>query len=776
MTSSNSHVSAFDRAVIRYTGAILRNRWWVVFVTIGAGILLAAGATKLTIRGDYRYNFGENNPQLAAFEALQATYTKSDSVLFAVLPKDGDVFRPSVIRAVAELTEAGWQIPYSIRVDSITNYQHTYAEADDLVVGDLVEDPTQLDAATLEHVRQVSLAEPLLRGRLISDDGRSTAVNVTIQLPDDTQSHERGVLNVAKQMVADLEERYPDIDFALTGIITLSAAINEIAEDDLRTLLPLMYGVIVLSMALFLRSLWGTVITTLVVGLSASTAMGAAGWLGIPLTPQAVTAPTIVLTVAIADGVHVLVSLAKGRHAGLSKEAALIESMRLNMGPIFLTSLTTGIGFLSLNFSDAPPFADLGNITTMGVFAAWVYSVTLLPALVMIVPYRASQRSGALSLARFADWLVRFRHRVLAGCIATTVVLGAMIPRIELNDMFLEFFDRGIAFRDDTDLIRERLTGMYQINFSLASGEAQGISEPAYLSDVDRFAQWLRAQPEVMHVAVFSDIQKRLNRNMHGDEPSWHRLPDQRELAAQYLLLYEMSLPYGLDLNNQVNIDKSATKVTATLTNLTARELREIDDRSQAWLAENAPAPMGGNSSGTSLMFAHLSKRNIEGMLRGTTVAFALISITLMVFLRSLSLGLLSLIPNIVPTAIAFGIWALLVGQVGFAVAMVTACSLGIIVDATVHFLSKYLRARRENNASAEDGVRYALETVGSALIVTFLILLIGFSVLAFSPFRPNAVLGQLITITIGAALLADFFLLPTLLMLVDRRSRGRPA
>ncbi len=575
-------------------------------------------------------------------------------------------------------------------------------------------------------------------------------------------------------MVKEFYEHFPDFRVGLTGFAPMSNAFDESTRRDLATIVPLMYVVLITTLFLFLRSLWGTVGTTVIAGMSAAGAMGCAGWFGIPMTPPSATAPTIILTMAIADSVHVLTTLGKSLAGGADKRSAIIEAVRINWTPVFLTSLTTVVGFLSLNYSDAPPFRDMGNVTAIGVGLAWFFSITFLPAFVAILPYKArAPRQARFSMASLAELLVRRRDAIFVTCVGIVVLAGTMIPRIELNDMFVSYFAPTIEFRRDTDFATENLSGIYQFDYSLGAGAEQGIHEPAYLRKVEEFANWLREQPHVHHVATITDTMKRLNMNMHGDDPAYYRLPDDRELAAQYLLLYEMSLPYGLDLNNQVDVGKSATKLTATVDNIRAKELREIDIRSSAWLAENAPPDMHEAGAGATLMFAYISKRNIETMTRGTLIAFGLISLILMLALRSLRLGLISLVPNLAPTVMAFGVWAVTVREVGLAVAMVTACSLGIVVDDTVHFLSKYLRAQREEGATPADAVRYALSTVGSALWVTSLVLIAGFGALAMSAFRINSHFGLLVATTIVAAILADFFLLPTLLMAVDRH-RGR--
>ncbi len=756
--------------MVRYARAVIRWRWAVIALSLVGTAAAIAGLPRIHVRGDYRYNFGAGNPQLAAFEAIEKTYGKNDSVLFVLAPEKRNVFSREVLEAVLWLTEQSWQIPYSTRVDSLTNFQHTWAEGDDLVVEDLVDDAGALDDDDLRRIRSIAMAEPQLVGKVVAADGGGTAVAVTLQLPENEGGVELEVTTFARDLATQLRERYPGLPIALSGLAVMSATFEESSRRDLVTLVPLMYAALIGTMLLFLRSFWGTLGTTAVAGFSAASAMGIGGWIGIPLTQGSAMAPTIILTIAIADGVHILVTFARHLRTGQTKHDALVDSLRINWQPVFLTSLTTVIGFLSLNFSDNPMFRDLGNLTAIGVAAAWLYSVTLFPALIAESPYRArpERAFAGISMERFAEWLIARRRAVFRGMVALLLLAAALVPSIELNDTFVSMFDRSLEFRRDADFISERLPGLYQFQYSLGAGSENGINEPSYWAKLDEFTAWLRTQPEIVHVGTLSDTMKRLNRSMHGDEPGEYRLPDQRELAAQYLLLYEMSLPYGLDLNNQINVKRSATKLTLSIDNLSARELRAVDGKAQEWLRQHAPAPMQVAGASPGLMFANMSQRNIESMLRGTAIAFFLISLVLAIALRSVKLGLLSLIPNVGPTILAFGVWAVVVGQVGMAVSVVAACSLGIIVDATVHFLSKYLRARREQGASAEDAVRYAMSTVGAALWITFLILIVGFSVLALSPVELNSHFGLLIAITIGAALLTSFFLLPTLLIGVE--------
>ena len=746
---------------------ILSHPWTVVVVSVALVVLMASGARFLSFNNDYRMFFGEDNPQLLAFEALQNTYTKTDNVLFVVSPKDGDVFTPSTLASVEWLTKESWQIPYSLRVDSISNYQHTEAEEDDLRVADLVEDANSLKPGQLQKIKQIALHEPLLLNRLISPDAAHTGINITVQLPGKKLDEVPEVAAFAEKLAQRAMQKNPDVKVRVTGLVAMNATFPKMSQHDMKNLYPLMLLIILLAMAFMLRSFSGVVVSMLVLLFSVFSTLGLTGWLGMKMSPPTTSAPVMVMTLAVADCIHIIVLFLQRMRKGEDKMTAMMESLRLNLGPVFLTSITTAIGFLSLNFSDAPPFRDLGNMAAMGVMVAFLLSLSFLPALLMILPIKPGtlHTRGQGVMDQLGDFVIQHRSRLFWGMTAIIVLLISQVPRNQLNDEFIKYFSENVPFRVDTDYAVEHLTGIYLLEYSLPAGGNGMIANPDYLRHIDAFANWLRQQPEVLHVNTLSDIMKRLNKNMHGDDPSWYKLPDNQELAAQYLLLYEFSLPFGLDLNNQINVKKSATRLTASLKSISSEQLLALDRKASEWLKANAPDYMYAHGASPSVMFANIGHRNIRAMLEGTTVALVIISLILMFSLRSVRIGLLSLIPNLVPIGMAFGLWGIFVGQVGLALSVVSGMTIGIVVDDTVHFLSKYLRARREQGLSSEQAVRYAFHTVGTALWVTTLVLMLGFGVLAFSDFELNAGMGLLTAITIGLALLADFFFLPPLLM-----------
>jgi len=756
-----------------YTRWIIRWRYLIVLMMLALTFAATSGVRFLGFDNDYRMFFGNDNPQLLAFEKMQATFNKNDNVLFVITPKSGKVFSRETLAVIIDITEEAWQTPYSLRVDSITNHQHTTAEEDDLIVDDLVVDPASLSDSDILKIQSIAINEPMLVHRLVSPDSRFAGVNVTVQLPGKALDEVPKTIAFARELKQSMLEKYPDVEIRLVGMAVMNNAFPEASKDDVVNLYPLALGFIVLTLFLLLRGLSATVATFIMIIMSIMTAMGLAGWSGIMLSPPVVSAPIMILTMAVADAVHLLVTMRHELAIGMDKNKAIIESMRINFRPIFVTTLTTVLGFLSLNFSDAPPFHDLGNIASIGVAAAFIFTITFLPAIVSILPATGKKEvAGKQMMTKFGEFVIAKQKPLLYGNAIIIVFLATMVPLNELNDQFVNYFDETIEFRRDSDYSAKNLTGVYYIDYALGTEESGGISDPEYLSNVAKFSQYLRSQPEVIHVQTISDTFKRLNKNMHGDDPAWQRLPEERNLAAQYLLLYEMSLPYGLDLNNQIDVDKSATKISVTLKTLSSNEVIAFDDAAIQWLHENMPSIKPYNGSPT-IMFAHLGKRNINSMLTGTSIALVLISAVLIFFLGSLKYGFISLLPNLTPALAAFGLWGMTVAEVGIGLSIVTGMTLGIVVDDTVHFLSKYLRARREKGLNAEDAVRYAFNNVGLALLVTSLVLVAGFMILAQSHFYLNSSMGLLTSVVIMLALIIDLTLLPALLMKLSSSNKG---
>jgi predicted RND superfamily exporter protein len=419
-----------------------------------------------------------------------------------------------------------------------------------------------------------------------------------------------------------------------------------------------------------------------------------------------------------------------------------------------------------LNFSAVPVLAHLGNMTAFGVMLACLFSLTVLPSMLLLKPLSAAKVNENGLFAKWGEFVVTHHKIMLVSSIIVITLISAFAVNNRLNDVAVKYFDERSAFRQAVDVNESIFGGMSNIDFVMYTDEAYGITKADFLNDVALFSEWLNQRDEVNHVLTFTDTLKRLNKNMNFDNEEFNAIPGDSELASQYLLLYEMSLPFGLDLGNQIDIDKSALRVIAVIDNLGSNEITQLERDAKAFF-NSLDNDYRIEAASPPLMFAHIGERNMKSMVGGSVVALILISGLILFALRSLTLGIVSLVTNLLPAAIGFGVWGLISGEINMALSVVISMTMGIIVDDTVHFLSKYQTARKDNKSSRES-IIFAFNSVGMALMTTTIVLTLGFAVLATSSFMLNAHMGTLTIIIIVAALIVDFVFLPALLLSRD--------
>jgi predicted RND superfamily exporter protein len=752
---------------------VVRHRWPILAIAAAIVVLSGLGLRRLKIENNTRAFFGAKNPQYQALAAFEKTYSNEQNVVFVIAPKDANVFTPKTLAAVAEVTEGAWKIPYAHRVYSITNALHVEVQGDDLKSSELVPDVNSLGAADISRIRRIALEDIGTVGFLVSPAGHCTAVHVHFQLPSRSRQEVTDVAHFAETMARRARKAHPEMDLYLTGQIILDEAFADAARTDLATLAPLMLAVLTILVGLTLRSAWPTLVIWIVIVASLITGLGLAGWLGIPINAASVGAPTLILTLSVADSVHLLVTMIACMRSGVDRHQAIAQALESNLKPVFLTNVTTMVGFSGVNFSESPPFSQLSNIVNLGVGAAFIYAVVLLPALAAVLPIRVTagpEPSPVVITRRLTDWVLRRYRPIMAILLVATVASAAGTAWIELDDNYLTYLDRSYEARKAADFLLANLSGWDVIEYSLKADRPGGITDPNYLATVDRFAQWFRQQPKVRHVVCFSDVMKQINQAMQGGDRRFCLLPDRADLAAQYLLLYEMSLPYGRDLNSQVDIDRSATRMTVLFDSLRSTEIRRMERESKAWLAANAPASMQTGGTSLSIVWAHITERNVRSMLWGTALSLILVSACMVVGLRSLKLALVSLIPNLIPPLIAFGIWGLVKHEVGLALSVVVAITVGIVVDDTVHYLTKYQDACRQG-LDQTSAIRHAFDEVGPAMWIVTIALVAGFLVLTLSHYRISREMGLICAMTFSIGAWMDCLLLPGLLLTLDRKS-----
>ncbi len=748
---------------------ILRQRIFVIFMTIVITFGFGAGMEKLQFSSDYRDFFEETNPKLIAFEALQNKFVRTNNVFLAIESTENNLFTANGLHTLIELTDRLWALPHVVRVDSITNHQFITSHQDDILVSDLKNDQGEINDGYATKFHHKSLQEKGLRGLLVTEDPSLTGINVLLADSGATELGKKEFMLALDTLLNEFSDR--KLTSYKTGSIAIDRSFDVAAEADVETLYGIVYLLVLILAGLLTRSAAAVIGILISITFSWFIALGLAGWLDIKLTAVSVSAPMVLMTLAVAQSIHIIFSIQKNRSQNILVKEAVEKALKSNIKPLSLVSLSTAIGFFSITSSEVPPLQDLGFMLTVGAIAIYILTLTFLPAFLSLFTLKASnQRQWAEQLMEKFGYFVA-KHSLaflfLGGVVA--VVMLYPVTKNEINDNFVEYFDSNISIRTDSEYINQHLTGIHQLYFELEATGKTEIFEPEFLNYLDKLVIWLNLQPEISHVSSLADVLKRLNRASHPDDASRaeaYKLPVSKALASQLYLMYEISLPYGITTSNLVDINQQSTLLTIALNNLSSAEILALEQRIHEWhkqynISNKVTLHPG---TGPAIMFADIGQRNAKSLVISTLQALFFVSIILLVALRSLKLSLISMIPNLLPALLAFGVWGIIDGEIGLAISIVAIMTFGIVVDDTIYFLTRF----KENltKESFEQCIAETFKQVGMPIICTTIILTCGFLVLVFSNFRLNQGMGLLTAMVISLALVCDLFLLPGLMKL----------
>ena len=759
------NVNYLAETIIRYRPLCI-----IISLLILAG--LAQGLSKINFNPDINAFFPENDTLTTSHLSIEDTYSSMDNAVIGIGVKEGTVFTNEVLSLIEDLTERAWKTPHSLRVDSLSNYSYVSADGDDLYIEPFLEGSSTYDLKTLKEKELIIEEEELAYGAIISKDKKTSLINIVFDPPrKDIEAEYQESLNYVLGFLEEARKNHPEVDLIISGIVYMEYQSPMLLKAQMPKLMPTAILVILLTLFLLLRSLVAVAGSFLVILMSVVSAMGSIGFMSGDIAQPFIMVPILIATLAVADCVHLFTLYFQNLDSSRKSKEAMLESLKLNLQPLFLTSLTTAIGFLSLNLAPVEPLRGIGNGVAVGVFLAFIFTVLLLAPIVSYFNVKQSkninfQKNIARKLGRFS---IKNYKRLLVIVPVISCFLMAFIPLNKTNDNPLEFYsERYTTSAADSKWISQRIGGTFPVSYELYS---QGIvSDPEFLREVDKFSEWLASNKEVLHVSSLSKIMKNLNKTLHGKQEEWNIIPTEPDLSAQYLFFYEMSLPYGLDLTNSISQNKESIKLVASLKELGSLEYREFAKRVENYASQNMPEDMVSIGTGTRPIFAFMSNMLITQLIYALGIGIVLITATIILFFRSLRYGMLTSVTNLLPIGVAFGIWAIVSGEISMLVGIGMGTTLGIIVDFTVHFLSKYLHARRQKNLSAEEAVEYAFETVGFALIITSFSLILGFLVLLQAFFIPIHGFVLFSSIAFLSALIIDLLLFPALLITWDKR------
>lgn len=739
---------------------------WLVFAFAASW-----GLSTLSIDADYRSLFSPDDPVVISDQKMVDTYLPSDTAIILLAPKDKNALSPISLQQQLEMTEAAWLLPFSARVDSMANFQHIFSEGDDLEVKNLIGEPESIHGEKLDALRKLIKDDTDMYGRLLSKDDSVSAIVISFRLPENSFENITKVGLATYALRDHFLEQYPDTNLHLTGMMLGNFEMMNMTLGDISTLMPTMAAVIMVMLILLFRSFYAMLLTMTVILISVASTIGLQAWVGAPLTGPSGAAPIIILTIAVADCVHILASFFQEYNDGASKRDAITSSIQINAMPVIITSVTTGIGFLSMNFSEVPPFHVLGNDVALGALIACVASLTLMPLLVDVLPIKRqkfrNKNGKESSIAPLAQHILKHRIIYFVGTSLFALTLGSFAQKNVVNDQLVKYYGETVPFRIDTDFATEKLSGLSDLSISLKSPYEKGVFDPRYLQGVNQFETWLKKHPQIVQTQTIATTFKSLNKAMHGNDDAYYKLPEEADLIAQYFLLYEMSLPYGLSATSQISFNKQESKIFLNLKEQSTHSMLDFENEIKQYLKTHLPEYQYTSSS-IGLLFSHIGVSNAKSMLVGTFIALLLMSLVIGLALKSVKLGFVSLLTNLIPPALAFGVWGIISGEVGLSISVAIGMTLGIVVDNTVHLLAKYQLAQKEGYA-LEKSIIYAYSKVGAALLICNGVLVAGFMILAQSQFKLNSDMGLFTSITFVMALTIVFIMLPPVLYWMDK-------
>ena len=748
---------------------LVQKRLLLGLFTVLIGAVVALGIAKTEQDNSSDAILAQNDPYKAEIDLNRAEFPSSPSILFA-FEGQPDVFNVEALRAMEALNQRYLEVDAAVAVASLLNYPLNDADSAALGRRYLIPELQGVTPEVLRTARDVAVADEDLTKRILAKDGSMALATVKYSLPKDTQAANIALADSAIRLRDSLRENYPSVNVYVVGSPLYMRDSKMAAERDNRVLFPLVMIIGVGLLWFCLKSLTASICLFVLTATTLAMTLGTHAWLGIPLNQISRLGPLVVFIIALADGIHVVSIYAQELHKGLDRVAAMTRSLQINLRPVTLATITTTMGFLSLNFSSSPAIFGFGNIIAMGVIWAFVLTFTLLPTLILLLPmHKVPKPLGVGGFIRWMTQLVEKHHQPLYwGSWVLIITTLALLPMNKLDFNPNSFIDEGSDAHYVLEALRDRIGNDKSLVYVIRSNEYYGITKPEFLEDVNFFTEWLEIQPETNFVATYTDYLRARNKADHDDDEAWDRLPTDQLTIIDYLVGYQLVQEIEPSLQPMFNNDYSGVRLIVGTSNLSNNDILEFAGRIDAWAASNVSPEFKITRADNTILRARINSVLSLELMQGFAMSFLLITLTMLVGLRSVRYGVLSLLPNLFPATIVFGFWGLFIGELGPYNLMLFSISIGLVVDDSVHVLSKYIAAKRDGNG-VQEAIRYSMDKAGSAITITTASLALGTFMLVFSNTEIFQNVALLITPIIVVALFLDLLFLPPLLMRFDR-------
>ena len=752
----------------RYVAWIDGYKRRIVIVIPLAILALAVVIKDIAFEGGYRIWFAEDSQAIEEYDAFKQVFG-SDDLIVIVMRDEKGVFREKALASVARITEKLWETPYIERVISLTNVPYIQVDSEDpseVLVEELI--PEVGDAGMLRQKRDSALSEPSIRGMFVSADGKTAMITARVVAgARDGEDHSFEIRD-SVQKILDGESARTGYTYHLNGAIAIQTGFTDVMISELMLYVPLIAAAVALMLFFIYRRLSAVLVPMAVVGLSILPVMSLMVLAGYKINNFTADLPVFILAIGLAATVHLYTTWQQRVNEGDGRCRAVAVSLEKNMLAIFLTSLTTAIGFASLAVSDIVPVYTLGLATAGGVMTVFVLGMVLMPAMLLLVkPEKRIVRKRFFTIANYGRFIVANDRKIMLGTLLLFGLFAAGLSRLHIDSNLIRFLDEDVKVRQATEFIMKELTGPMSYEVVVDSKKSGGIKTPAFLNDVSAFSvAFAGTFPEARHVSSLLDVVRSFNRVMHGDDAAYYRVPESSDEIAQYLLLYSLSLPAGLDISDSMDVEERYLRIHLQTDMAYSQRDLEMIAWAERWWREHTS--YSAKVYGQTAMFARMQSDITDTLLWSMGMSMLLVSLVMVAVFRNARLLYVYILPNVLPFVLVLGIMGWLGIYVDLGVAISGAVILGIAVDDTMHFLVKYFEIRKKG-VGMEAALDYVMAHTGQAIMITTLILSMAFLMLTTSDFIPNAHFGLVTASALLIAVAVDLLFLPALLSLRER-------
>lgn len=702
----------------------------------------------------------EGDPDVAFYDTIKADF--GDDEFFVIAFSSPDLFSPPLLRMLADLTRELETLPEVRKVQSLANVDFIHGSDEYFEVRPFLAH-IPLDGSALDLLRRQALDNRLYVGNLVSADGKTTALAIFPREHDSEDGSFRARLLEKTRNILDSRRGMVD-RFHLAGWTVTNLSLSSFMKSDIATFIPLTYLFITLTIWLSFRNVLLTALALANISLCTGATMGLFPILGITLNNVTTIVPPLVMALTLTDTVHIFSHLDKSLLDRPFREGLRNVLTKVAV-PCFLTSLTTAVGFISLVVSEIPPIKEFGYVASAGMVFEFLFSFMLLPPLLLLfspekvcINTGSETRYGAF-LTRLSSF-VRAHPRSICTVVTLTMVLalwGSSQIKVETN--LLDYFKQSSELRQELTYVESRLSGVGTVDISLRAERTDAFREPANLEVIERLQRHAETLPGVDKSMSFVDFLKDMNMSFNGEKLEHYRIPDSVDMVSQYLLLYDSD-----DIKEFITPQFDHARILLRISKHSSAAQAEIISGLRSFIDATPHEGLQVRVTGRAVKDVNTIDALVRGQIESLALAAAVITLIMFLAMRSVRIGALSLIPNIFPIALNFGVMGFLGIPLNTSTALISVVALGIAVDDTIHFLTEY-NLRRAQGLPLPEALHRVMLDKGRGICASSIILVIGFSVLVLSRFVPTISFGGLSAVIMITAWIGDMVVLPAVML-----------